>query len=376
MKKYLFYTDTPLQIFHATLIAKSISEEAESSLMICCQFDAAKRIGSLLRDKKIFHSISYVQPVRSSLVFYRTQICSFLGLESLFKSYNEKFDVLALACPTLINTSLFISLKKANKNLEVILFDDGTGSYTGAIFCEATYLGKLPEGIPPMTGRTKLYRKLFSNLPVNNSYVPNLIFLRQPQEITYKPAFKKRFLPFSSELVKNVEMCFGACNLPNNSVLFLDPLRTGNYFSSGEKAIDSLIEKCLQNKIPVSLREHPRSNRHSLLFSSINNCSGGLWEISCCSKKMDNLILVGAASSSQLSPVLENGATPVLIFLQEIFLDSVSEASKINQDKIVSIAKSLYFNKGKQERVIIPKSLDEALSSIVYWSNKFLEAGH
>ena len=375
MKKWLFYADTPLQVFHSALIAQNNSKHGccLADLIICKQFENSKGIGEKLTSKNIFGKVMYCSQITSLNEIRVVQLAAYLGRPSFLKRgltednlLCNEYDVLAMACATVSNSALFVDLKHANKNLEVVYYDDGTGSYNGEVFRNATYLGDLPCGVTEASARAKLYRAIFANLPfVRNKYSPAAIYLRCPSLVQYAPSFKCLQIESSSDSVQELQDCFdsdGSEKLPDSAVVFFDIARGMNEAGDAEEIIDQTLLKCANSGLNCYLRNHPRSIEKSRHDNLAKDYSRGLWELLCEKNNLDKVVLVGLASTAQLSPVIETKQYPYLVFLYKVCF-SKEEPKYFRFEQAEKMAKALYGDYSCS-RVFSPSTLDEAVDVI------------
>ena len=120
--------------------------------------------------------------------------------------------------------------------------------------------------------------------------------------------------------------------------------------------------KCANSGLNCYLRNHPRSIEKSRHDNLAKDYSRGLWELLCEKNNLDKVVLVGLASTAQLSPVIETKQYPYLVFLYKVCF-SKEEPKYFRFEQAEKMAKALYGDYSCS-RVFSPSTLDEAVDVI------------
>lgn len=366
--RWLFYADTPLQLYLSARIALTeLSAGDEAEVMVCEQFPHAYKQADCLVKEGIFDKAHFCKPFGSRKRSFKAQAKSFLGMTDFDPRTitHERFDRLAVSIFLDITMSLAVGLRKANPDLEVILYEDGTGAYDGEAFQSSVYLGDLPEGILPRNRRAKMTRSLSKLMPIKpNVFTPSLLLLREPEAFPFKTPFPVRRIESTPEAIKKITRCFDGKPSPilKPGIIFLDSPRTPLEHIQDHSAFDALIKYCHDQGFVCQLREHPRTQERSIYADLCEDCTGGLWESLCCQAAVTESVLVSAGSTAQLTPFLETGKKPPLLFVYQLLLEPSSPYIPVYAE-IVKLAERLYRNDAVR-LICNASSLEEAVDFI------------
>lgn len=368
MSRWLFYSDTPLQIFLASLIAcqETIGDD-EVELIIGDQFNEASEVARNISKIGIFRNIHFIETVFSKKKLLKIHLRTLSGKGShLINIAKESyFDYFAFAYSTFVNQSILTELYSQNPRLKVILYEDGLGSYTGNVFNNASYIGRLPNGIVGLTPRARVQRGLSRVFPNSlNRYQIKLFYLRSPELLQYPAPCECREIGVNQKEMDIIASCFkgGSYLKDKKGVLILDGLRDSTIFLPEIEVIDELLQKCIMNKMDILIRQHPASTLKNKNIEKFIDCSGGLWESECRFLDLNHCILVGMASTAQLTPAMTYKKFPPLLFVNWIGKNKASEAA----ERIIKMAKCLYGYQAS-EKIFTPTSIDEALEILKSW---------
>lgn len=371
--RWLFYADTPLQLYLSTCIALTeLGDHDIADVMICDQSLGIESIANKLVDRGAFQQVYSCSPIASRWKSLIVQFKDFLG-KSSFRSKPEiekKYDRFALSVPLDNTMDLLVKLRKDNPSLDVVLYEDGTGTYDGQIFKLSCYLGEMPKGLKRSGFRSKAYHtfgNLFPNRP--NVFTPSSLYLRIPDAFEFDAPFPLKEIKKNSKTLEIVESCFFSNNTPAiiKSAIFLDTRRNFNVIRTFDP-FDDLLYECIDRNIPVTLRSHPGSKDSSPYSKSCVDGSGGLWEIICNQDNVSNSLLVGCLSTAQLAPFLENGSRPPLLFLHKLMIDD-SNPNAREYDELVEMIRRLY-GPSYEDRICNAESYDQALRFLLEYKDK------
>lgn len=375
--RFLFTVSTPLQLYYASVIVlEKLKQTDNADLLLTEQFPNAYEISQKLVRLGLFSNIHVCRTKFTQAEFYSMQLNAYLGRSKYLPETlkMEHYDYFAISMPAAVNSSIYLGLKKTNPNISVILFEDGTGTYNGEVFRNASYLGSIPVGIPEPSLRTKLYRAVFGRLPKKlNSYTPSMIIVRQPKLLTYKPSFPIEKATPHLDKHKDISLCFGQVpskTIAPKSIIFIDPARTEGEAIGSQDAIDNLIEHSSKLKASIFIREHPRTTISTSKKSLGSDLTGGLWETFVIEHDLSSCLLVGYGSTAQLAPAMEDAGKPALLLLFKLVFEEKSSTYQTYL-KIVDMIKVLYGN-DFEKLVHIPSTIDEARLAV----DSFLALSH
>lgn len=365
--RWLFVVSTPFQLYYAaSIIFEHLDRSDNAEVLLTPQFPNALMLTKRFQTKGIFKKIHICPCGFNRTSFVKIQLLAYFGKYSFCPKslLNEYFDYYALSMPACPNSSVYFALRKTNRKLKVVFFEDGTGTYTGEIFRNATYLGPIPSGVQKPSKRARIYRAIFGLLPKKlNSYEPTKLIVRQPAAISYSASIPIVQVQINNKHLGAMYSCFGepTCLPATTKAIILDPPRTSNEAIQELDFLDLIIKKAT-NKSRIALKEHPRTTCPSIYRDECFIISDNQWELFCKANTMNEKILIGVGSSAQLTPILENGEKPILIFLYKLFIKTDSQLYR-SYTKIVQIAKCLYKNNA-ENLIFTPSNESEALDCI------------
>ena len=371
-KRYLLFSDTPLQVLNAAVFSLSdVPDEDNVDIVISSQFADASTLSDQLRDSQIFDNVYLFKAYdwADKFEMRSRQLLLLLGLgeRCLCKVGNLAYDYFGFACPCPTAFAVLKRETKRNSDIETFLYEEGTGSYNGNIFRRIGYVDESPEGVAPTKGIVAFAKRILRLLPDRMvRYNPKAIYVKRPDLLRYRPRFTVRQLGgklrFDAGLSK-LSQCraFSPIELPDDAIVFFEPPRTALEGGEDIRVFDQLEQSLSNDGIEFYVREHPRtidgSNRE---LAGCHLANGGMWEVTCRVNNLSNCMLVGICSTAQLSPCIESGAEPQLVFLHRI-LYKPKDPSFSTLAAISDIAKQAYTDK---TRVIEPETIDEAYRSL------------
>lgn len=367
MEQWLFFADTPLQLYNATLLASSLDpQEAKADLMVYNQFDNSDKLIGAYKSLGIFQEV--IECPNQNIEAYRDNflwsVKTVLGFKKIDFSQRgiRRYDYLALACPTPANFELLVALRKANKRLSVVMYEDGTGSYNGNVFQQPFYFDVPPIATPNEFWYTHCLRSFLSLRPFGRvRYDIEALYVKNPSMMQVAPSIPVKKLEGRPETIKKLAITLmpDMPRIPEEgAVIILDIPRTSKA-SPEEKAIDQTIEAIVQLGITPLLREHPRSVKKSIWAPKCHDFSQGFWELICQSDpNIEKCTLIGIASTAQLAPLMEAGKKPSLLFLYEIAHQNGMEEGVYEQAQAMKRLAEKGYGKSKSA-IRCPRSADE-----------------
>lgn len=379
----LYLADTPIQVTNCIALASGYfrpgqtqadSETLVSYLVIYAAFSDSERFFELAVKSAVFEEVYLLEDSRHEnsklglrLNLLRAVLGDYQARDFPRWVSSVRFDWIGLSSFTLLHFCALSLARKLNPDIKIFMFEDGTGSYNGEVFrCSAYYFEALPKKVPELSAVVKKKRRLARFLfGKRASCNLNCIYVKHPALISYTPPCDVRSFSIAPLLdIAGVEAFAPELQLPRNqglSVLFLEPPR-GAFDQVELSALDSLMKSLDERGIWFGRRAHPRSRREGERLSRCVDVSEGQWELICHRSAFKRVVLVGQVSTTMLSPVMEAGEKPYLMFLHHLSRTSGPGDSEV-QRQIIELISKLY---GKDDsRIIIPESLDEASSILL-----------
>ena len=364
---YLFLADTPLQTINCVSIALGgvQGERAERhDLVIYGQFSNAQQMYEFALASGAFDNVHLYQGVSSygrwgqrrallDVFFGRhclDEIPEFIG--------STEYAAMLFSFPTAVSYDLFSVVRANNPKADVYFYEDGTGTYTGSIFRGLIYPGEAPAGIAnrPLVNVAKKVLKRVSSAyrpyPVKRLYVKCPALLQSDYGLDVVE-FKLNRGALAYEGLAPSEL---SERLASVDLLYLEPPEADNCFDANLE----LERYICESGFGLGVRKHPRTLRSCPGDMAVADCTGGLWESLCGAVDEDRCVLVGPASSAMVSPAVEYGLMPKIIFLDHMegIRKDVAQA-----DLVVEMVRAVY--RGREELVFTPKTKGELLDSLL-----------
>lgn len=345
---------TPFQILNALNIIVSKQEEfgKDNIIYISHEFAEAGEYVQRLRQTGLFHEVVDVNPfikykgMKHKLAALKRYIFPKYSLKKHLKSYNNgdlknNYKYLIFS----IHSSLVSIIRLLNPDTDIIMIDDGIGSYSGNI----------------LTDKPSKFFKIIAKhcfggaLRMN----PKALFLNSIEisETTMDcEIYKLNAYKNNEELIKLIKYVFNyeqSDEYNNHRLIYLDqPIKFKNSdYDNNYIELWKLMEKAGYSA-QIMVRPHPRQKNVNNLYyqQKINN----LWELECINTINNSHILMGIFSTAQFMPRILMGSEPVVIFLYRILLDeSIYDLKRY--DNIVNSLKTIY---NVPERIYVPQSLE------------------
>jgi len=355
-----FIVDTPYQTLNALNLFWGNyhrKKNVTADLYIVDQFRNAHQIYERILEKKLFDNVYFLRweenrhmPQgwkRSLRVAY-----SYLNPKHAVRNQfdgpmpKEKYDAIFAS----VMSCFVASMIKLNSKADFMLFDDGTGSYSGNLVANGG--GKAYKLFSKLTGtgaNSARAKKLFvNNVPMCHS--------TSADEICAMPKFRQDFLDVAYQIfsvAKQTELTAGI-------VLLSHP---------GDNAP---LDKCMQDNVDwirpwkdrVIVRMHPRDRAYQRYLDFEVDDKGEMWELKISQMDMDRVLLVGNYSTAQMTPKMLYDKEPWLMFT--FFMNDPE--GQLGEGHPVHALINSYTHK---ERILFPRSEEE----LAYQMNRFLNQG-
>lgn len=351
MMKVAFVCDTPYQCLNALNLFWNTymgRKDVLVDLYIVDQFKNARGIYERICRKKLFHNVYFLrreknrtlpQGLKRSLLVAYSYLNTTRAVRNQFDGEvpRNKYDAIYSA----VMTCFISALVTLNPKAEFMLFDDGTGSYSGDIIANGG--GAAYKLFSKLTGRGAEARKA-TKLFVNN---PSMCKSTAAEEVCQMPPFEQDFLDVAYE-VFGVEKREGKLS---GIVLLTHPSQNVQLGEDMRNIVSWM--RPYQDKTLV--RPHPRDTDLDLYDGFALDTKGEMWELMISQMDMDRILLMASYSTAQVTPKLLYDKEPWLVFTYHLATAS-SEESKSRYDLLVKELSDTYRNK---HRIMVPNSVQE-----------------
>lgn len=384
----LLVATTPYQLFSLAclLMNDEFRGSAENHLIVLRQFESAETLVGKMYEKQLVDGYALVEPYyKSGTIAGMSYIPKYMiDHGKMRKSLTEKLHDSHLPlqdsyCELYIPypSRLVLDLKDYfARDASIYLYDEGTGTYNASITCHFTmdkYLFRGSEKIGNASKKKKLMNMLV-NLMTRGHYSLTLsgVYVFQPDSFLDRdfPGIEVYAIPTPDEAGKKVltEMflkgssdlyVMGHCVfLGNNNAIFsiddLDEIQDDCLRIAGEYLRDQVIFR--PHPLEERLPEVPNEN-------VIMDASRSMWEALCLAGFIDDeSILIGFASSAQITPNFLFGLEPTVVFIDKLV--KTQNYIWVSAHETVELLTARYKNK---DRIYTPSTFEEyatALSDI------------
>ena len=348
----VFFCSTPYQILLSINIKFVNHKEEKADIYILNHFLNAPYIVKNLKKNNIFNRVQLVDAIgftnsfsENSINRYLQKISTYLQSYKIMKKYfdfdNQIYDAVYLTYPDIIIQTAIKELYKHNNDMDVHLFEDGTGSYNNHIMITSKY--------------KKWFNKIMRLDKVLDKYDSLMLF--NPELYSGNSSIPIESIPHidsNSELREILNITFGydEDQKIDEKIIFLD--QPVGHINGLSEQIKEVICEILENDYIIKL--HPRS--HSNDFPNYNTYQNNAvpWEIMSLNNNIEDKVLISYFSTAAISSKIIFDKEPKIIFLYEM-----EELTKINK---MSNEQKEFVNKVKDtyrdiSRVMIPRNLGE-----------------
>lgn len=374
MSRWLFYADTPLQVYNASLLAIHLSKKSKCSIVIYGQFSDAKRIGNSLSKLNLFEHVYYLEEYHcngfKNILMWQIKIILGVNKTKILDIPLDNYDYFALSFPSPSAHEVLMNTRKKNPSLRTVFFEDGTGTYVGNCFRIPLYFDKPPARSIKSPLHVEAIKKVF-RLVTRSKYLyrPVEIYVKRPDLLDFHSSIPVKKIPTSPTELQQLLSVFPSpsCKPQINGIVIFDVMRNQTV-QYGSDIIDSVLQKLTSDNINIYLRNHPRSTIKSIYADSCTDISGGLWEILCQQLDLSNALLIGIGSTAQLSPLIEIDKKPSLLFLHRIAFEQNDIMYQL-MEQCLNISFIGY--KDAANKIFAPTDIDEALSVLQAFQENF-----
>ncbi len=357
--KIAFVVDTPYQTLNVLNLYWGYyrgKENLSADLYIVDQFRSAQQLYENILERKLFDNVYFLRREENRFMpqgWKRSLRVAYSYLNPRHAIRNQfdgkipanQYDVIFAALMRCFTAALL----KVNPKAEYMLFDDGTGSYSGDLVANGGGTAyKLFSKLTGTGANTARAKKLF----VNNVA---MCHSTGADEICPMPKFQQDFLDVAYQIfsVEKQE------ELADGIVLLSHPGDNGRLHQRMQNNVDRLRPW----KDHVTVRMHPRDKAYDSYKGFRVDDKGEMWELKISQMDMDHILLIGSYSTAQLTPKLLYDKEPWLMFLR--FMDDPTE--QLPEDHPICMLMDSYTHK---ERILFPRSQEELEQQIGMFLNQ------
>ena len=350
--RYLFLTDTPVQVLNSLLYIYGNKIASQSDIFIVNQFKDAQKLSKRLRDSKHFNKVVLINKSKDtifkhfltifSLVFPRLYLSSILKINIKSSCYDSVF--------LSVSTKIFDAIVAATKCKNIIGIDDGIGSYF-----RDTFMGLA-------TRKYRFVRKLFGR-----EYHIKKLFLNSPEfYIGIGVNSLEKLCPLQQLDADNQRAIDNVFNYEETDIYKLNKFVylnqptvdfSAKYLETEFNIIEKLYEISREN---IVVRLHPRESKKHLYERFKIDDVGNLWELVVTKELSENHVLIGMFSTAQFVPKFMYDKEPTVIFTFNLH-DDIGDDLKNGFVNMVNVLRDSYKNKDK---IVVLNSVED-LSTIL-----------
>lgn len=351
----LIICNTPYQIFNAVnmVVNEVAGLDRTADILIEEEFSNADSICAKLKRMNLFRKVILA---KRRVTITKGKVKSFFRLLYIteeLKNYefsqNEvlhtKYETIFVGDGNLLGQGIY----SLNINADVIMFDDGTQSYSmDPIEGGAGFLYKLI--LKPL--RLGVYRYNIKEIYLNNSVMSRCTHMEAKQ----LPFFRQDNIAGNvlKELFKYDKS--KSC-LSKRVVLLCQRLSAMKGFNGLDPV--ELLKNMQIDLSRLVVRIHPGEKKS--YENTVIDDGANMWEMECLESITNNHVLIAACSNAQLTPKMLANKEPYLIFLCNLLFERNSKWLEIFNENIDDI-KEQYT---EQDKIFCPKNLDELKTALL-----------
>ena len=357
-EKFAFAVDTPLQTLNCVnfVLNDTKGSKGKADLYVYHQFKGSDELSARLKESGVFNNVYDIDVYKkypSVLNKFVTIFRLFLPANAIRSAARQKIPMskksyayIGVSFPTSFTTGLHMAYPRA----QVLLIEDGIGSYFGNIVDDYA------------TGIFKWIDKFFFGNTL--SIQPTEIYLSNPQLSKNRIDSKVcRLDMVKPENLSVIEKIFdykpNQIYKEHKAVYLTQPLdEKDGFVKENEKKIEDLLVRSFSTEVVA--RIHPRHNA-AAFDNMCPDTFRNLWELECVKQIGDEHVLIGAFSTAQFMPKLLKNVEPTIICTYPILFNNLDDAFWQGTKKFIDDFKALYSN---PQKIYTPESL-EALQKLL-----------
>lgn len=298
--------NTPYQIFVSTWLKMTVLRNDKVDIIVSNRMNNSEKIAENIEKTLVFENVIHVKAKEFEPKYYLQNLKSvfspFGHLEEYF-SLNKKYDLLFASNMDCLTRLVFHAIKndkndkRANKNLEFYIYEDGIATYSRYYEEEYSF--------------TKKNRKLLFWYKQRKIYYDcNGIYLFDKDAIMWKPNTVVLEIPKidvnNIEFKNTINIIFdyqNTCDAYDKKYVFMEE----SFFADGFKVNDVEVVQQIAKvvgKENIMVKIHPRNpvNRFKELGYKTNENTHIPWEVIVLNQDMSDKILLTFASTAVLNP--------------------------------------------------------------------------
>lgn len=357
-EKFAFAVDTPLQTLNCVnfVLNDTKGSKGKADLYMYHQFKGSDELSARLKESGVFNNVYDIDVYKkypSVLNKFVTIFRLFLPANAIRSAARQKIPMskksyayIGVSFPTSFTTGLHMAYPRA----QVLLIEDGIGSYFGNIVDDYA------------TGIFKWIDKFFFGNTL--SIQPTEIYLSNPQlsknRIDSKVCRLDMVKPENLSVIEKIfDYKHNQIYKEHKAVYLTQPLdEKDGFVKENEKKIEDLLVRSFSTEVVA--RIHPRHNA-AAFDNMCPDTFRNLWELECVKQIGDEHILIGAFSTAQFMPKLLKNVEPTIICTYPILFNNLDDAFWQGTKKFIDDFKALYSN---PQKIYTPESL-EALQKLL-----------
>ena len=351
--KIAWICETPYQLLNFLNYAWCrVNSEDEIDVYIANQFKDSIEIQNRIKEEHLCKNIySYLPPVNRNFFsrLYHLIVAPEVQMKKMLTNLEDisqlSYDVLFISYNTLFARLFYLTVSSKH----VYYFDDGSGSYHGDI---SKFSWRVL--IPSLFLGRNLYKMKAEALFVNN---PPFCKNEHIKDIRAFPPLKDE----NDEKWESIQRIFnytGENRYREKALILLT--QPSNERDIRKDFTDwEIINRLRVYNEQLIVRPHPRQTeleidkyRGSFLIDNEQD----MWELICADQITDEHILIGTFSTAQLNPKILFNKEPYILFLYELYPDSITKRKKREVQELIKRIAEAYSDPLK---IRIAKSYDE-----------------
>lgn len=324
-KRILFLVNTPYQLMISINLKQTIYVEYDADIVITNNISNHESLAGNVRDTRLFgkvivFDIKDIYPDSNSVALVKR----LFGDGNIF---TEAYDYYLFANLDHGASGIYRMLRKNNKRVKAIMFEDGYATYSGWYSDFLTMFGSVPNDNNPY--RRPFYKTLFHRWVDNVFSKVEKLLVFNPSIMTYQPAFDVQTIePIDTRNEKLVEIYNSVFGYETDVDAYKEPVIffEESYFADGYNVDDiGIVEQIadIVGKNNIFIKIHPRNpeNRFKKNGYKTNQNTSIPWEVICMNMDLKNKILVSISSVAVIVPATMLGKEYTGILLMNAMKD-------------------------------------------------------
>lgn len=324
-ERILFLVNTPYQLMVSINLRKTIYLDFDADIVITNNISNYENLAENVRRAHVFktvitYKIKDIYPDKNSVALVKR----LFGDDDIF---DKAYDYYLFANLDHGASGIYRMLRKNNKRIKAIMFEDGYATYSGWYSDFLTMFGSNPKH--GNVYKRPIYKTWFHRFVDNVFCNIEKILVFNPEIMTYAPAFEVQTMaPINTcdtELLALYNTIFQydpSVDTYEEPVIFFEE----SYYADGYKTNDIEVVDKISNivgKNNILIKIHPRNpvNRFQELGYKTNKNTTIPWEVIAMNLDLSDKILVSIASAAVIVPASIFGKEYTGILLMKLLED-------------------------------------------------------